>query len=396
MASFRAILAHAIRPAGVPLAWRQLTARRRRFAAAVAGISFASVMMLMQLGFRDALYDSVVLLHQSFGGELVVISQQYDSLADSGTFPRRRLSQALGLDGVVRAKALYTGLAIWKNPDTLHNRTIFAIGCDPASQPLHLPALAGQSSSLQRPDEVLFDAASRLEFGRIVERFGRGESLATELNGNRIRVAGLFQLGTSFAADGNVLMGDAAFHRVFANRRPEQVSIGILELRPGADPRAIQGELRARLPDDVLVISRAEHMYREKDYWARRTPIGFVISAGLIIGFIVGAVIVYQILYTDLSDHLKEYAVLKATGCSDAFLHAVVVQQSVVLAVSGFVPAAILSWGIFLATRIATSLPAYLDFGKSAMVLSLTIAMCLVSGAFALKILRQADPAEVF
>ena len=389
-------LRHALRPAGVPLAWRQLTARRLRFAAAVAGISFASVMLLMQLGFHDALYDSVILIHRSFSGELVLISPQYDSLGDARTFSRHRLNQARAVAGVAHARPLFIGLAPWKNPDTRHDRTIFVIGCDAASPPLRLPELGAQSAALQRPDEILFDDASRLEFGAVSPRVRQGERVASEINGQRVLVSGLFHLGTSFAADGNVLMGEPAFHRIFPQQSPHLVSLAILELDPGANPQQVQQELRQRLPADVTVLTRAELMKREKDYWADRTPIGFVISAGMIIGFIVGSVIVYQILYTDLSDHLREYAVLKATGCSDAFLHGLVFQQSVVLAVVGFLPAAVISWGVFYATRVATSLPAYLDFSKSAIVLSLTLAMCCVSGLFALRVLRQADPADVF
>lgn len=396
IATLRQFLTHAILPAGVPLAWRQLTARRLRFTAAAAGISFASVMMLMQLGFHDALYDSVVMFHKTVSGELVLISQRYDSLGDARTFPRRRLHQARGVDGVLEARAVFTGLAPWKNPDTLHDRTIFVFACDASQPPLNLRAALPVESILRRPDQLLFDEASRPEFGSVARQLKKGQGVSTQLAGKRVDVGGLFTMGTSFAADGNVLMGEDAFHRLLPTYPDGSISIGVLQLAPGADVRRVQAELVKTLPPDVLVRTRAEWMRQEKAYWAQRTPIGFVIGAGMLIGFVVGAVIVYQILYTDLSDHLKEYAVLKATGCSDAFLHGLVVQQSVVLAVFGFVPAAAISWVVFLATRIATSLPAYLDIGKSAIVFTLTLAMCVVSGIFALRVLRQADPADVF
>lgn len=387
---------HQLFPAGVPLAWRQLAARPLRFAAATAGISFASVMMLMQLGFHDALYDSVVMFHQTVSGELVMISRRYDALGDARTFPRTRLHQARAVRGVVDSRAVFTGLAAWKNPDTHHDRTIFVFACDASAPPLRIVSKQSVDSILSRPDQLLFDDASRPEFGSVPKSILEGKAVATELGGKRVTVGGLFRMGTSFAADGNVLMGEDAFHRVFPGYPLGSVSIGVISLAPGFDSQRVRAELVEAVPNDVVVLTRKEWMAREKDYWARRTPIGFVIGAGMIIGFIVGAVIVYQILYTDLSDHLREYAVLKATGCSDAFLHGLVVQQSVVLAVAGFVPAAVISWTVFLATRFATSLPAYLDIGKSAIVLSLTLAMCLVSGAFALRVLRQADPADVF
>lgn len=387
---------HWLRPAGVPLAWRQLTARRLRFAAAVAGIAFASLMMLMQLGFRDALYDSVRLFHRALDGELVLVSREYDYLADARSLPRRRLVQALAEPGVKAGGALCLGLAPWKNPDTRHDRTIFVVACEPDAPGLRLRGLETNRAALKLEDAVLFDAASRPEFGQVARRLRAGEPLATEILGRRVRVAGLVTLGTSFAADGNVLMGMAAYRRLFPARAPGSISLALLQLEPGADPAAVQAGLRRRLPDDVRVLTRDELMAHEVDYWARRTPIGFVITAGLVVGFIVGGVIVYQILYTDLTDHLGEYAVLKATGCSDRFLNGLVWQQSVILAVGGFVPATLLAWGVLAATRMATSLPAGLAPAQCVLVLSLTTLMCVLAGTFALRVLRHADPAEVF
>lgn len=394
--SFRTRFVHALLPSGVPLAWRQLLARPLRFAAAVAGIAFASLMMLMQLGFRDALYDSVCLFHQALDGQLVLISRDYDYLADPRTLPRRRLSQALAVPGVEEAGAFCLGLAQWKNPDTSHDRTIFVIALDPEGPGLKLDGLPGLRDELKIENRVLFDSASRPEFGRVTERLRQGETVVTELAKHRVQVAGLVRMGTSFAADGNLILGMPAYRRLFPDRPPGSLNLILLRLAPGAEIKAVQRQLRETLPDDTRVLTRAELMREEVDYWARRTPIGFVITAGLVVGFVVGAVIVYQILYTDLTDHLREYAVLKATGCSDAFLHGVVWQQSVILAVGGFLPATILAWAVLALTRAATSLPAGLSLGKSSLVLGLTTGMCMVAGTFALRVLRQADPAEVF
>ena len=387
---------HSVRPSGVPLAWRQLLARPWRFAAAVSGIAFASLMMLMQLGFRDALYDSVCLFHQALDGDLVLISRDYDYLADPRTLPRRRLAQALAVPGVEAAGAFALTLAQWKNPDTLHDRTIFVIAFEPEAPGVKLEGIEALRDDLKREDRVLFDRASRPEFGAVADRLNRQEPVVTELARRRVQVGGLVRMGTSFAADGNLIMGMPAYRRLFPDRPPGSVNLILLRLAPGAVARSVQTQLEAALPDDTRVLTRAELMRHEVDYWARRTPIGFVITAGLMVGFIVGAVIVYQILYTDLTDHLREYAVLKATGCSDAFLHGIVWQQSVILAVGGFVPATVLAWGVLALTRAATSLPAGLSLGKSTLVLSLTTAMCVLAGTFALRVLRQADPAEVF
>jgi putative ABC transport system permease protein len=287
--------------------------------------------------------------------------------------------------GVQDAGAFALALAPWKNPDTLHDRTIFVIAFEPDGPGLKLEGLEPLRDALKLENRVLFDSASRPEFGSVMDRLGRGEDVSTELARRHVQVAGAVRMGTSFAADGNLVMGMPAYRRLFPERPPGSLNLVLLQLEPGADPKAVQAKLREALPDDTRVLTRAELMREEVDYWARRTPIGFVITAGLVVGFIVGAVIVYQILYTDLTDHLREYAVLKATGCSDAFLHGIVWQQSVILAVGGFLPATFLAWAVLALTRAATSLPAGLSLGKSALVLTLTTGMCVVAGTFALR-----------
>src|SRR5262244_557513 len=81
------------------LAWFQLFAEKRRLMAAIAGVGIASNLMLMQLGLRDALFDSAVLHYGQLRADLVMISQQYVMMAQSGAFSRRRLYQALGQEG---------------------------------------------------------------------------------------------------------------------------------------------------------------------------------------------------------------------------------------------------------------------------------------------------------
>ena len=139
-----------------------------------------------------------------------------------------------------------------------------------------------------------------------------------------------------------------------------------------------------------------EYIAREKEYWNRRTPIGFVLTAGLLVGFAVGSVIVYQILYTDVLDHLHEYATLKAIGYTDRQLISVVFQQSVILSAIGFLPGLALSAWVYHLVREVARLPAELTIERAVGVLALTIAMCLVAGALAMRKLRAADPAEVF
>jgi putative ABC transport system permease protein len=386
----------ALRRFKLPLAWHQLAGEKLRLIAAVAGIAFAVIMMMMQLGFHDALFDSTTLLHHGLDGELTMISRQYECAIATKGFTRRRLYQSLALPEVKSVSPVYLGLGKWKNPETLRDRDIFAIGFDPTDRSLRLPGVAENLVHLKLEDSVLFDAASRPEYGPIAQRVTRGERLDTEFNTRRVRVRGLFRMGTSFAADGNVIMSDVNFLRFFPNRPAGMIELGLIRLQPGANPTVVRDQLLALLPPDVKIVTRDEYLQLEHAYWGQRTPIGFVITAGLIVGFVVGGVIVYQILYTDVIDHLKEYATLKAIGYTDKFLFGVVLQQSVILSLLGFLPGCLAAGGIFLLTRRITLLPAYLTFDRALIVFLLTLLMCSAAGAFAMRKLRSADPADIF
>jgi putative ABC transport system permease protein len=289
------------------------------------------------------------------------------------------------------------GRANWRNPQqTQRERTVLTIGINPAKSVFNLPEINQQIAELKPLDRVIFDRASRAEFGDIATLFQQSNPLSVQINDNQLWVAGLFTMGVSFGADGTMITSDSTFLRLFPDRKPEEIDIGLIKLKPGTDLAQAQTALRAYLPKDVLVLTRVEFGDREKQYWATSTPTGFIFGFGAVIGFIVGIVIVYQILYSDVSDHLPEYATLKAMGYSDSFLVGILIQEALILAILGFIPGFILSSGFYLIAAQATLLPIGMTASRAILVLSLTIAMCTISGGVAMQKLRSADPADIF
>lgn len=147
---------------------------------------------------------------------------------------------------------------------------------------------------------------------------------------------------------------------------------------------------------DVRVLTRDQFADNERAYWLRNSPVGFIFNLGTFMGLIVGAVIVYQILYSDVADHLSEYATLKAMGFSDMRLLLIVIQQALILTVLGFVPGLTIAQTLYILTFRATMLPIEMTLGRALLVLGLTTAMCCGSAALAVRKLRSADPAEIF
>ena len=380
----------------IPLGWLQLWHRKLRFVVALAGIAFAVMLILMQLGFRASLFESAVRYHKLLKYDVAIFARNSQYIVSPQSFSSRRLYQALAVAGVQAISPVYISRAPWKNPYTLESQLIYILGIDPEADVLNAPGIAEGRRQIRRQDVVLFDDASRPEYGPIAEHFRAGESIVTEVNDRQIRVGGLFTVGTSFGIDASLVTSGANFLRIFSKRPRNQIHLGLVRVEDGVDPAAVRDRLRALLPEDVIVMTEDDFVARETAYWNAATPIGFVFTFGAIIGVVVGTVIVYQILFSDVSDHLAEYATLRAIGYSNGYISGVVVQQALILAVLGYALGTLATLRLYGIARAATKLPIELTLERAVTVLILTIAMCAFSGFLALRRVRTLDPAEVF
>jgi putative ABC transport system permease protein len=378
------------------LAWLQLSRDKLRLAVAIAGVAFAVILVFMQLGFEDALFTSAVMLHRHMRADLVLINPQSAYLATLRTFSRRRLYQALAVPGVAEVTPLYTRLAPWKNPYTGNSREIFVLGVDPDAQVLDIPAVSAQRHLVRVRDRVLFDRASRPEFGPVVADVEAGRTVTAEVLGHRVQVDGLFPLGVSFGIDGTLVASTDTFRRIFRGTPVGLVSIGVVQLRPGADAETVRRTLAASLPNDVTVLTLPQYMAREVAYWASSTPIGYALGFGVVMGWCVGAIIVYQILFADVTEQLAGYATLKAMGYPNSYLFGVVLMEALLLAVLGYLPATALCVELYRFSAATTRLPMAMQPDRLALVFGLTILMCSASAVFAMRKIRSVDPAELF
>lgn len=379
------------------LGWRQLVHNRLRLLAAVAGITFAVILMLVQQGFRSALFDSSLRWHKALQYDLVILSPKAECLLCVHDFPRNRVLQARGIDRVRATTPVYIGTGKWRNPEQPEiSWPIFIAAFDPADEGFGGVISDAQHRSLRLPDAYLFDNLSRPEYGPIPAILEDQGELSLEMNSRRVRIDGLFEVGTSFGINGALITSDLNYLRLLPERHASRVSMGLVQLDSDADPVVTRDAIVESLPEDVAVLTRAEFQAMEIDYWNYNTPIGYVFNFGVIMGFVVGAIIVYQILFSDVQDHLQEYATLKAIGFTDGYLSRVVLQQAIVLALAGFLPAVALTWQLFKQAGAATNLPLALTPSLGGQVLGLTFIMCVGAGFLALRKIRSADPADVF
>ena len=381
---------------GIPLAWLLLTRQPARLAVALAGIAFAGILMFMQLGFRDGLFDASVTIHQQFDTDLVLISPRTMSSIAMAGFPQRRLVQAMADPDVAGITPVHWNLLLWRNPKSRLTRSILTLGFEPGDPLFTDPGLSRKAHALTQSGRVLFDEQSRPEFGPVASWFRAGRTVETEVAGKRVRVAGLVSLGPSFGADGNMLTSRETFLRLLPSTPPGSIELGLIRLEPGADPAAVIARLKRSLPADVRILTKKGFEDFEKDYWRSSTAIGFIFTLGAGMGFVVGCVIVYQILYSDVSDHLPEYATLMAMGYRLVTLLGVVAREGLLLALLGFAPAWLAGQGLYALVRSGTKLPVYMNSDRSLIVFVMILTMCMASAALAMRKLADADPAEIF
>jgi len=376
----------------VPLhiAWRILTHQKGRTALALGGIFVAILLIFVELGFFIAVPQGGMLIYDHMRFDLLIASNKYIFQAESWQFPRERLAEAGRNPGVAQASPLYFGGAKWQDPGGGLRLDIAMFAFDPRSHPFAVPDIDNQAAVLDRPDTVLVDSDTRPLFGPLQP--GR----VVELNGRHMTIGGDYLLGTGFLGLGIVLTGETNFFRIFPNRRPEQVNFGLVTLKSGADPDRIAGELRAALPTDTRVFTRPELSAHEVAFWTTRTGTGLIFGSGLVVAFVVGIMVLYQTLATQITRQLPQFATLKAIGYSNGFLNAVVLTEAVLFMLVAFVPALAAALAIYSVIRDQTLLPVTMSATEFGGVLAATLLMSVISALLSLGRLRRADPAEIF
>ena len=377
-----------------PLAWAQLSHQKVRTGVAMGGIAFANVLIFMQLGFVELFAGGATILPRHLQGDLFVMNPD-SKFIGGNTFDRARLYQAAAFDGITAAEPLYIKIGTWAyNKDTISESTrMFAY--NPQIPAFDVPELNQQQAQVREPFTVLFDRLSRNELGPIPAAMAAKPTTTAMFNNRRLTVSGLFNLGTSFfIGEGNIIASELTYAEIFGANSLQEVSLGMIRVKPGTDLIALKSGIERSVPG-IQVLTRKELQTKELKF-QDENPTSTIFNFGALMGFIVGVAIVYQVLYSDVSDHLAEYATLKAIGYSSRSLLLVIFQEALFLAILGYMPGFVAALGMYQLLTGLTKLELVMTFNLALTVFTLTLAMCLISAAIASNKLRAADPADVF
>jgi putative ABC transport system permease protein len=358
------------------------------------GIGFAVLLMLMQLGFEQAFFESSLEVIRGLDGDIFIQSAHKYQFATRDPFPRSGLDAAQAVSGVASARPLYADWFdfFWKNPFDGKIFLVRAFGFDPDAPVFLFPEVNANREKLKSADTVLIDRRARRFLG--MDR----EPAETELNGTKVKIAGSFALGPDFQSDGTVMLSDRTFASLLRSPGGTQsgVDVGVIKIRPGEDRSAVRQALRTALPETIAVFSKPELVEFERKFQAAVSSAGPIFAMGTIVGFVVGMLISYQVTYTDLSDQLPQYATLKAMGYRTGYLLRVVLEQAGFNALAGWVPAWLLSILLYYVIGRLALLPLHMSIELTLVSLGLTLGMCLISAVLAVRRVIKADPAEVF
>ena len=378
----------------VPLAWRNLVANKPRLLRSSGGIGFAVLLMLMQLGFERAFFNASLDVIRLLDGDIFLQSASKYRFATRDPFPVAELDAARSVPGVAGAWPLYADWfdVFWKNPADDKIFLVRTLAFDPDHPVLHLPEVDGNPVQLREPDTVLIDRRARRSLGmdRAVSQ--------SELNGVKVRVVGSFALGPNFESDGTVVAGEQTFARLLPGPSggPPGVELGVIRLRPGTDPVAVQQAIRAKLPATIAVMTKDQLLQLERNFQADVSSAGPIFAMGTLVGFVVGMLIAYQIIFTDVSEQLPQYATMKAIGYRTRYLVRVVFEQAAFSGLAGWVPAWLLSLLLYRVVGEVALLPLRMTWDLTLISLVLTLGMCLIAAIIAVRRVITLDPAEVF
>jgi putative ABC transport system permease protein len=380
----------------VPLAWRNLVSNKQRLFRSSAGIGFAVVLMLVQLGFERGFFNASLGMIRQLDGDLFVMRASKYRFGSEDPFALRDLDPVRNVAGIASVTPLYASWQrfFWKDPRGDNSYLVQVFAFDPDHPPFLLSEVKAQSDRLKQADAVLVDRRARPFLGM------GGDARETELNGRKVNIVGTFALGPDFMASGTVMMSDRSFAGFVAgspdNVAAMPVEFGVIKVQPGADPAGVERAIAAALPAEARVLSKTELIDFERSFQADLSSAGPIFWMGTFVGFIVGMLISYQIIYTDLSDQLPQYATLKGMGFRTGYLMRIVFEQAALSALVAYVPAWLLTLFLYWAIGNLALLPMQMTLQLTLLSFGLTLGMCLLSAGLAVRRVITADPAEVF
>lgn len=371
----------------VSIARASLIHEWRRYLAAVLAVTFAGLLVVVQLALLFGLFATVSVAVDTSKADLWIGFRNTQSVDLGRTIPAGSDALAWAHPGVERIERYSILFGDLRRADGVPMSVVVnAIDAAPDALAFAQLLSPAERAALRTPGALLIDAA---DTGKLDAEVGS----AMEINGKRVRIAGTVE-GLRAIGGVNAIVSYATA-RALAPDSASETTYYLLTVRRGYDPEQVALELADQRPVARYSVWHAPRFSAESQiYWLLESGAGIGSGFASLLALIVGVVIASQTLSGAILASIKEFAALRALGVSRRSLRAVVAEQALWVGVAGLsvtaVLTAVMAW-LGETLRIAMQFPWWMLGGVA--VLMLGIAM--LSGLLALRPLLAAEPASL-
>jgi putative ABC transport system permease protein len=379
----------------LPIAWMMLKRHPLRLCTSLIAFAFASILVLMQLAIQDTLYNSSVALITGLNADAFLLNRQTTGMMSLTSFSQARLANADDGGDVDSTSPFSFRYMNWRLPGEDTGRYPIAIGIDPGKKIFLDEKIQSQLKKLTIDGRVLFDELSPAYYGPVKQTLAAGKEFTVSSGSHRLRVAGIFKLGPTFAYESTIITSLSTFNKVYPTPEP-MISIGLIKLKPGISVDEWLKRANKNLPEDVYLESKQDFIKSEKAVWSTEKPIGYIFLFGALMGMTIGAIMVYQLLSSDVSYNILTYATMMSLGYRRSQLEGIVVTEGLIISSIAFPCAWIFSGLLCQLITNSTSLSVVLTGATVLVTYGLAVFVAVSASLFAMLKLRDADPSELF
>ena len=379
----------------LPIAWMMLRRHPLRLCTSLIAFAFASILVLMQLAIQDTLYNSSVAMIAGINADAFLLNRQTTSMMSLTSFPQSRLANADDGRNVASSSPFSFRYMNWRLPGEEIGRYPMAIGINPADEVFLDKNIQSQLNKLTIQGNVLFDELSPAYYGPVKRMLSAGENFTISSGSHRLRVAGIFKLGPTFAYESTIVTSLATFNEIYPAKDP-MISIGLIKLNSGINVGQWVAKANNNLLEDVYLVTKEDFIRLEKAVWSTEKPIGYIFLFGALMGLTIGAIMVYQLLSTDVSYNILTYATMMSMGYRRAQLEGIVVTEGLIISAIAFPCAWIISNFLCKVISNSTSLSVKVSGTTVLTTYALAVLVSALASLFAMLKLKDANPSDLF
>jgi putative ABC transport system permease protein len=386
----------------MPLGAQQLKRQRTSTLLSLGGVTASLLVIFAQLGIERAVYESSVRLHRMVAGDLIIVPYGFKSMQLHAEVPVAVTDLIATNPSVQSYSPFWFGVMSLQHAGMPTARRLAWYAIDPEKPAVDVPGLKENLHKLRETRRVLFDRDSRPYFGELAAEADSGTEytvLGPPDNRGLLRqlfAVGTFAVGPNVLNDGAIMMSQETMAEIFGNWWSDRPAFISVHLVPGSDVNAVRQQLNRGLVGRGEAIDKREFEARERLYWSRETPVGYITDLGFVMGVMIGMVFIYYAQYQIIRFYLPEYAILKSLGYDWWFFLFMIGQIGAAIITPAFLVSFTLARMVYGVTEAAMHLGMSMGLREMSVALVACVIMTVVSSLFAIRRLWKVDPIMLF